>query len=208
MKTYWESRYQTEGKIWGNAPSRTAFYAMELFRQAGVKKILVPGSGYGRNTRLFSASGLDMTGVEISPSACNMAKVFDPQSSFYNASVLDMSFLAEKFDAVYCHSVLHLFREQDRKTLIRQSADRLAVNGLMFFSVMSEKDPGYGKGAETEKTTFESKPGRPVHYFTAADLQAHFNAMKILETGIMEEPENHGEEGPHVHPWRYIYVRI
>jgi SAM-dependent methyltransferase len=208
MNEYWDKRYQAEGKIWGESPSRTAFQALELFRAAGVKTILVPGSGYGRNTRLFSESGFKVTGIEISPAAFALAQEFDPQSSFYNGSVLDMSFLAYKFDAVYCHSVLHLFREQDRKTLIRQCADRLASNGYMFFSVMSEKDPGCGKGAETEKNTFESKPGRPAHYFTESDLKAHFKGMTILETGITEEPENHGAEGPHVHPWRYIYVRI
>jgi SAM-dependent methyltransferase len=208
MKEYWDKRFQAEGKIWGDAPSRTAVHALEFFRQAGVKKILVTGSGYGRNTRLFSESGVEVTGIEISPSAYKMAQVLDPQSSFYNASVLDMSFLADIFDAVYCHSVLHLFREQDRKTFIRQCADRLAADGLMFFSVMSEKDPGYGKGAETENNTFESKPGRPVHYFSETDLKAHFKGMTVLETGIMEEQEDHGEEGPHVHPWRYIYVRI
>jgi cyclopropane fatty-acyl-phospholipid synthase-like methyltransferase len=208
MKTYWESRYQAEGKMWGDAPSRTAVHALEFFRQAGVKKILVPGSGYGRNTRLLSESGFEVTGVEISATAYALALKFDTQSSFYNTSILDLSFLAEKYDAVYCHSVLHLFREQDRKTFIRQCADRLTANGLMFFSVMSEKDPGCGKGTETEKNTFESKPGRPAHYFSESDLKAHFKGMTVLETGIMEEPENHGAEGPHVHPWRYIYVRI
>jgi cyclopropane fatty-acyl-phospholipid synthase-like methyltransferase len=208
MNTYWENRYQAEGKIWGEAPARTAVYALELFRKAGVKTLLVAGAGYGRNTRLFSAAGMSVTGIEISPWAYKLAGKFDPQSRFYNASVLDMSFLADRFDAIYGYSILHLFLEQDRKTFIRQCVDRLVPGGLMFFSVMSEKDPGCGKGAETEANTFESKPGRPAHYFTDADLKAHFDKMKILATGIMDEPENHGAEGPHVHPARYIYVRI
>ena len=76
----------------------------------------------------------------------------------------------------------------------------------MFFTVFSEKEESYGKGKQIEKNTFESKPGRPVHYFDEDDLKAHFKKMEILETGIMEDPEDHGE-GPHTHLLRYIYVR-
>ena len=54
MKEYWQERYLKDGKIWGNAPSKTAEYALKLFREKNVKKILVPGAGYGRNSRLFS----------------------------------------------------------------------------------------------------------------------------------------------------------
>ena len=208
MNEYWEARFQAEGKIWGDAPSRTAVYALELFRKAGVKTILVPGSGYGRNTKLFATSGFKVTGVEISPAAYKMALKFDPPSKFYNASALDLSFLEDKFDAIYCFNVLHLFREKDRKLFIKECAGRLNAGGLMFFTAFSEKEDSFGKGAQTEPNTFESKPGRPVHYFTESDLKAHFKGLKILKTGILEDPENHGAEGSHTHRLRYIYVKI
>ena len=57
MKEYWNKRYNNEGKIWGDLPSKTAQYALELFSKNKVKRILIPGSGYGRNSKLFSASG-------------------------------------------------------------------------------------------------------------------------------------------------------
>ena len=139
--------------------------------------------------------------------AYTMALEFDPLSRFYNASALDMSFLPDTFDAVYCFNVLHLFREKDRKLFIRPCVNKVKNNGLMFFTVFSEKESSYGKGKEVERNTFESKPGRPVHYFTDSDLKAHFKEMEILETGIMEDPENHGAEGPHTHRLRYIYVK-
>jgi SAM-dependent methyltransferase len=208
MSEYWDKRFQAEGRIWGDSPSRTASHALEIFRRAAVKKILVPGSGYGRNTRLFSTSGFDVTGVEISQTAHTMARVFDPLSRFHNASVLEMSFLADSYDAVYCFNVLHLFREKEREIFVKQCTDRVKVKGLMFFTVFSEKEESYGKGQETEKNTFETKPGRPVHYFTDSDLKAHFREMEILETGVIEDPENHGAEGLHTHRLRFICVRI
>jgi SAM-dependent methyltransferase len=207
MNEYWEQRYRAEGRIWGELPSRTAEYALELFRKNKVIKALVPGSGYGRNTRLFSCSGLEVTGIEISATACTMALEFDTLSRFHNASALDMAFLSEKYDAIYCFNILHLFLEEERKLFIQQCIARVKNNGLMFFTVFSEKEESYGKGREVEKDTFESKPGRPTHYFTEKELREHFKGMEILETGLVEDPEDHGE-GPHTHILRYICVRV
>jgi hypothetical protein len=78
----------------------------------------------------------------------------------------------------------------------------------MFFAVFSEKEASYGKGKEVERNTFASKPGRPVHYFTDSDLKAHFKKMEVVETGMMEDPEDHGAEWPHTHQLRYICVKV
>ena len=206
MNEYWDNRFKEEGKIWGNVPSRTAEYALQLFKQNEVKKLVVPGSGYGRNTKLFSASGIKVAGVEISATACKMAHEFDPATRIYNDTVLDMSYLAGNYDAIYCFNVLHVFRQYDRDLFIGQCASRIKKQGLMFFTVFSEKDESYGKGKQIEKNTFESRPGRYAHYFDEDDLKAHFQKIEILETGMMEDPEDHGE-GPHTHLLRYIYVR-
>ena len=206
MNDYWEARFKKEGKIWGEAPSRTAEYTLQFFRQNEVKKLVVPGSGYGRNTRLFSTSGIKVAGVEISATACKMAHEFDSATRIYNDTVLDMSYLAGNYDAVYCYNVLHLFWQDDRHLFISQCTGRIKKQGLMFFTVFSEKEESYGKGKLIEKNTFESKPGRPVHYFDEDDLKGHFKNMEIMETGIMEDPEDHSE-GPHTHQLRYIYVR-
>jgi 2-polyprenyl-3-methyl-5-hydroxy-6-metoxy-1,4-benzoquinol methylase len=206
MNQYWDKRYQAEGKIWGDEPSLTARRALEIFRENKVNKVLVPGSGYGRNTRLFSASGLQVTGVEISMEACRLAMAFDPDTRIFNISVLDMSSLRGRYDGIYCFNVLHLFLEADRKRFIKECIKNVKVNSPMFFTAFSEKEESYGKGAEVEKNTFESKPGRPAHYFSEPDLKYHFRTMQVMETGLMEDRENHGE-GPHTHILRYICVK-
>lgn len=206
MNIYWNNRYKAEGKIWGDEPSRTAVYALEIFRKAGVNKLLVPGSGYGRNTKLFSAAGMKVTGAEISMEACRLAMSFDPETRVFNVSALDMSTLRGRYDGLYCFNVLHLFREADRKNFIKECTRNVKANGPMFFTVFSEQEESFGKGAKVEKNTYESKPGRPVHYFTEPDLRYHFREMPIVETGLMEDHENHGE-GPHTHILRYICVK-
>jgi len=205
-KNYWDNRSQNEGYVWGTSPSQTAGYAAGVFHKNGVKKVLVPGSGYGRNTKVLSESGFDVTGVEVSEVACEMAREYDPQTRTYNGSALDMSFDDSRYDAVYCYNVMHLFREKERKQCLQACADKVKGNGLLFFTVFSDREPSFGKGQEVEKNTFESRPGRPAHYFTEAELRDYFEGFEIIESGVTEDPENHSE-GPHIHVLLYILAR-
>ncbi len=205
-KEFWDSRFNEEGKVWGELPSKSAYQALELFRRHGVKSILVPGSGYGRNTRLFSSSGFDVTGIEISGTACNLAKQFDPKTRTYEGSVLDMAFVPGTFDAIYCFNTLHLFCENDRRLFVQECLGKLGEPGLAFFTVFSEKEPSFRQGREVESNTYESRPGRPTHYFTEEDLRQHFRDFEIFETGIVHEPEDHGGQ-PHTHILRYIIAQ-
>ena len=205
-KTYWDKRFQDEGYVWGTSPSQTAAYAVEIFHKNGLQKVLVPGSGYGRNTKVLSESGFDVTGIEVSEVAGEMARKYDPQTRTYNGSVLDMSFDDRQYDAVYCYNVLHLFREIERKQCLQACTYKVKDNGLLFFTVFSDREPSFGKGQEVEKNTFESRPGRPAHYFTEAELRDYFEHFEIIESGVIEDPENHGE-GPHIHVLLYILAR-
>ncbi len=207
MDGYWETRFSKEGKIWGDSPSRTATYALELFQKCGVKKILVPGAGYGRNTKLFSSAGFKVVGIEVSETAFKLAKQYDPGTTFLHGSYLDTALGNESYDTIYCFNLLHLFRENERKLFMDKCWSELKKDGLVFFVVFSEKELSFGKGREVEKNTFESKPGRPVHYFGRMDLRDHFRDFSIIENTIMEDPENHGEQGAHSHALRYIFAR-
>ncbi len=206
MKSYWDERFAGEGYVWGDSPSKTAVYALGLFRSHHVCKILVPGSGYGRNSRLFSMSGFDVTGIEISEVAWKMAQEFDPLTKHHNGSVLDMSLGGTTYDAIFCFNTVHLFYKEERRLFLRECAGKLRDGGLMFFVVFSESEPSYGKGKQVEDNTFESRPGRPAHYFAEDDLLAHFSDFEILESGVLEDPEDHGE-GPHTHVLRYVFAR-
>ena len=206
-KEYWESRFKEEGKIWGESPSQSAHGALKLFLANNVKTVLVPGSGYGRNTKLFSASSLDVTGIEISETAYKLASQFDPRSKFFKRTVLDMSFDNNQYDAIYCFNVLHLFRQPERELFLNQCIGKLKERGLVYFVVFSNEESTFGQGQETEPNTFESKPGRPVHYCTEADLRQHFHDFKIIDIGTIQDPENHGGHA-HIHILRYIVARL
>jgi SAM-dependent methyltransferase len=203
---YWDSRFIAEGKIWGDSPSQSAHDALRLFNANHVQSVLVPGSGYGRNTKLFSTTGMDVTGIEISETAYKIALQFDTRTKFYMGSVLDMSFDQTKYDAIYCFNVLHLFRQAERELFLQQCLGRLKPYGFAYFTVFSDDEDTLGQGNRIEPNTFESKPGRPVHYFTDEDLRGHFRDWQILETDTVRDPENHGGQA-HTHSLRYIFCR-
>ncbi len=204
---YWEKRFLDEGKIWGVKPSKSAYLAIKLFKKYNVKKILVPGAGYGRNTKLLSDSEFEVTGIEISKTAIDLAKSFDSNSRFFEGSILNMPFSNEVYDAIYCFNVLHLFLREDRFNFIIKCFDQLKFGGYVFFTVFSEKELSFGKGKKLEHNTFESKPGRPTHYFTQNDLYEHFADYIIIKNGIIKEEENHGNLGKHCHILRYIFAK-
>ncbi|MFW9827237.1 MAG: class I SAM-dependent methyltransferase [Candidatus Thorarchaeota archaeon] len=204
---YWNNRFLDKGEIWGNEPSKTAVYALNLFKKYNLKKILIPGAGYGRHTKFFSSNNYEVTGIEISEVAVSIAKENDINSKYILGSVLDMPYNKEIYDAVFCHNLLHLLLEEQRISFIRKCYNQLRYNGFAFFSVFSEQEQSFGKGTIIEKNTFESKPYKPTHYFTERDIKKHFDAFSIIETNIIEEKENHGELGPHTHKLRYIFVK-
>lgn len=206
-QSYWESRFSKEGKIWGDEPSKSALYCLELFRNYNIEKMLVPGSGYGRHTKFFSENSYQVVGIEISESAIQIAKKFDTSTDFINNSVLDMKDYGDIYDAIFCFNTLHLFLNNDRLKFLKKCFISIKPKGYLFFTAFSEKESSFGKGKELEKNTFESKVGRPTHYFTEDDLKQHFKDLNIIEMGIIEEQENHGEMGFHTHLLRYIFAQ-
>jgi len=204
---YWNQRFSNEGKIWGHKPSSTAIYALDLFQKYHIKKIFIPGAGYGRNSKLFSNHNFDVVGMEISEIAYNIAKTYDNKTKFILGSILDIPLNEEFYDAIYCYNTLHLFLREDRIKFLRNCYIQLKPNGFIYFVVFSDKEQSFGKGKQIEENTYESKPGRPTHYFTEEDIIEHFKDYSIIETGIVEDQENHGESGFHTHTLRYIFAQ-
>lgn len=206
MKEFWEQRFKKEGTVWSNHPSKSAFYAADYFQKYPVKNIMILGIGYGRNARPFIEKGYEVSGNDISDEAVRLLNHSDLKGKIkkmYIGSFLDIQIKDEKYDAIFSFNVLHLFKEKDRISIINKCKSMLNQSGLLFFTVMSEFDIDYGKGTEIEYNTFD-KRGKPVHFFTEPDIINHFKEFKILETKLIDEPEEHGDLGKHIHQCRII----
>jgi 2-polyprenyl-3-methyl-5-hydroxy-6-metoxy-1,4-benzoquinol methylase len=206
LKDYWNTQFSKHHYIWGETPSQSAAIALSLFRDHKVNKILIPGSGYGRNSKLFSTSGFDVTGIEIAEEACRLAQAYDPATKLYHGSFLDDDLVQGQYQGIYCFNVLQLFLKIERIRFVQKSAQLLSPKGLMFFTGISDQDPSYGEGEEVEENTFAVKPDKILHYFTLDDLQEHFEGFEILDVGSLEDQVNHTQYGSKSYQIRYISV--
>jgi 2-polyprenyl-3-methyl-5-hydroxy-6-metoxy-1,4-benzoquinol methylase len=206
-RDYWNAQFSKYSHVWGETHSKSAEIALLLFRKHKVNQILVPGSGYGRNSRLFSTSGFDVTGIEISDEACALAQEYDPATKLYNGSFLENSLVQGPYQGIYCFNVLQLFLKPDRIRFVQKSAQLLSPKGLMFFTGISDQDPSFGQGEEVEENTFAVQPDKTLHFFTLEDLRAHFEEFEILEVGELEDQISHTRYGSKRYQIRYILVR-
>lgn len=205
MAEYWSGRFAREGMIWGDQPSPTALMAREWFLEQGVGSVLVPGAGYGRNTKVFSSDFVTY-GIELSSAAIELAAEWDSKTQFTEGSALERQ-LDFQVDAVYCYDVLHLFLADERRSLIAASLEQLRPGGLLYFTSFSDEDPNNGSGRQLEQGTFEYKEGKYAHFFSDADLREHFAGTNILGTDAWEETLHSLQGGSHSYILRVIRAR-
>ena len=106
MPEFWETAFKNNAKMWGENPTNNALDVLELFQQHGIKQMLVPGFGYGRNAKVFYDKGFDVTGIEISETAIARArKHFGNDTTIYHGSVSDMPFSETLYQGIYCFTV-------------------------------------------------------------------------------------------------------
>jgi SAM-dependent methyltransferase len=203
---YWNERYRKEGQLWGARPSQSLWSAIQVFGTFAVNYVLIPGCGYGRLSRLFSMSGFSVAGVDISDKAIEMARQLDPQGVYYQASVLKMDFDKLLYDAIYSFNTLHLLMQEDRLRMIAECRRKLKPGGLMFITVFSDEEEDYKRSLQVESGTFETKAGRPAHYFSEKDLKDHFRDDEVIDCGMVHDAENHGGK-EHIHHLRYICLK-
>lgn len=206
MKGYWDKRFESKEMVWGEEPSQTVYHATDVFARNNVQTVLVPGSGYGRNTRHLS-SHFSVVGLEFSKSAIEMSKDWDEKTRMIECSILEPINLETQWDAIYCYNVLHLFLMEDRMKLIRNSMKQLCDQGIMYFTCFSDQDQRNGRGSVLEDNTYEYKEGKAAHFFTEQDLIQHFAGMRVIETGLLDEGITYSETETEKYSLRYIIVQ-
>ena len=199
---FWNKRFIKEGKIWGLQPTKSARIASDVFKQTRAKKILVCGCAYGRNAIYFAKQGFDVTAIDNSPIAIEMATKLKLGSmtklSYQLADARNLPFEAEEFDAVFDHALLHLLSATERLQALKEYRRVLKPKGFLVLCVFSVQDPSYGKGRKVDENTFESRVGRVAHYFDNSDLQKTLQSWQQLASiSISEEEEHSGSKHSH-----------
>ena len=189
MAEFWESTFSNNEKMWGEQPTDNAHVVCKLMQKRGVKNILVPGFGYGRNAKVFYDNGFIVSGIEISKTAIKRAqKKFNNNVCIHHGSVNNMPFDQSLYDGIYCYSLIHLLNKTNRQQLLSNCYKQLKAKGIMVFVALSVKDTRYGVGEKIEKDTFRIPQGLNLFFYTQAAITEEFGKYNIIQATEINEP--------------------
>lgn len=187
-KEFWEAAFTDKREMWGCEPAQSAVIAKELFAEQGVKNVLVPGIGYGRNAQLFIDNGMSVTGVEISATAIEMARNhYGDSMKIYYGSVGDMPYDSKKYDGIFCYALIHLLGSEERKKLIQDCYNQLTDNGYMVFTAISKDAATYGTGTFISEDRYELHGGVKMFFYDKEVITEEFSNAGLYEVTMIEE---------------------
>lgn len=181
MTEFWEKAFSENQRMWGSTPTESALFARDRFVRAGVKDVLILGMGYGRNAEVFSAAGMNVTGIEISETAISLARAHGLTFPIHHGSVLDMPFDQAEYDGIFCFALIHLLDAAGRAKLIRDSVRQLRPGGQMIFTVVTKEAPMYGHGKELGEDWYERLPGLPMYFYDEDSVRREFGDAGLVE---------------------------
>ncbi len=205
MTEFWESSYNEMQTTWGFEPCNSAILSKDIFIENEAKSILIPGIGYGRNAKVFIENGINVTGIEISKTAINLARNKNGLGiKIHNGSVTEMPFSNNLYDGIFCYAMIHLLNVRERKKFIRDCYSQLKPKGCMIFIVVSKKASMFGNGKQLSKDRYEIMKGLNVFFYDFESVKREFGGYELIETVEINEPIKHIENEP---PLKLILVK-
>ena len=205
MTEFWELSFQDKQTMWGFEPADSARETVDLFQKNGLKKILIPGFGYGRNAKIFTDYGFQVTGIEISETAIDLAKKhYGDHVKVYHGSVRAMPFDQEFYDGIFCYALIHLLNAQERIKLIQDCYQQLIPDGYMVFVAISKKDITYGEGEKLGKDRFLTKHGVKLFFYDLDSIEKEFGKYGLVDAKEINEPTNSMGKKPSQKFWEII----
>jgi SAM-dependent methyltransferase len=204
MTEFWESSFIEKQMMWGFEPSDSAILTKDFFLEKKVKDILIPGIGYGRNAKIFYDNRINVTGIEISKTAIDLAEQNGLDIRIYHGSVTDMPFDNKLYDGIFCYGLIHLLNSSERKKLIKDCYSQLKPNGYMIFTAVSKKYPMFGKGKQLSKDRFEIMKGLKMFFYDSESIKQEFGKYGLVEFSNIDEPNKNMENKP---PVNFIIVK-
>lgn len=199
MTEFWESAFTKMQTAWGLEPTTSACLACDYFTRTGVKDVLIPGIGYGRNARPFLTRGMSVAGIEISETAIALARTeLGLQIPIAHGSVTDMPFDHRKYDGIFSHGLIYLLDQRGRQKLIRDCYRQLTQGGHMIFTLISKKAPMYGQGPRLGEDWYERLPNLPMYFYDADSVKREFGPYGLVEFSEIEEPSDGGVSLPFI----------
>ncbi|CAN5438582.1 class I SAM-dependent methyltransferase [soil metagenome] len=195
MSRIWDKVYSNDSAFFGEEPSKFAQKCYTDFKKYHVKRLLELGCGQGRDTIFFASKGLDIHALDSSIIAIeNLHKNFREKNISIDLKHFDarqgIPFSNNFFDAIYAHMFFNMrLTDEELKFLFIESNRVLKNNGMLYFSVRSDKDAQYNKGKRINDNIYEIN-GFQIRFFAKSQIRSfladNFEIKDILED--YEEP--------------------
>jgi SAM-dependent methyltransferase len=190
MKNYWNDQYQAQDPLWGLDPSLAARLAAFNITIPTDGNVLDFGCGYGRDTFFFVRRGLEVIGVDSSAEAILRARQIQSElsDSNYRAQFMvgdcgQISITSiGQVNLVYSNYTIHLLRDDERESFIKNVKPILKPCGRLAISLMSDQDEDFGKGNRLADGTFQRTDGKIQHFFSEAEARS-----MIIASGLRLE---------------------
>jgi len=204
MTEFWESSFIENQMMWGFEPSDSAIVTKDFFLEKKVKDILIPGIGYGRNAKVFIENGINVTGIEISKTAIDLARENGLDISIHHGSITDMPFDNKLYDGIFCYALIHLLDNREREKFIKDCYEQLKPNGYMIFTTISKEAPMFGKGKQLDKDYFEIMEGVKMFFYDSDSVKQEFGKYGLIDYSEIVEPHKNMENKP---PFKFLMVK-
>lgn len=190
MTEFWEEAFKDKREMWGLEPAKSAVLTKDFFVENHVKKVLIPGIGYGRNAQIFIDNEMSVTGIEISQTAIDLAqRHFGNDVLIYHGSVTEMPFDTDLYDGIFCYGLIYLLDKDERAKFIRDCFNQLTKNGVMVFTAITKNAQTYGQGTQLSKDRFEMFGGVKIFFYDHETIEEEFGSAGLFE--VMEVTENY-----------------
>jgi SAM-dependent methyltransferase len=201
---FWESSFIEKQTMWGYEPTDSAILTKDFFLKKNIKEILIPGIGYGRNAKVFIDNGINVTGIEISKTAIELARQNGLNIPIFHGSVTDMPFDNKHYDGIFSFALLHLLNKHERDKFIKACYDQLKPNGYMIFTTVSKKAPMYGKGKQLDNDYYEIMDGVKMFFYDTDTIKQDFGNYGLIELSEIDEPNKEMKNKP---PINFLMVK-
>lgn len=193
MTERWEEAFVRSQRMWGEGPALSTALAKDYFIEHGVRNVLIPGVGYGRNAKPFLEAGMSVVGIEISATAIGLAReTMGLGFPIHHGSVTDMPYDTNTYDGIFCYGLIYLLDGAARAKLLADCWKQLAPNGVMVFTVISKAAPMYGQGKHLGEDWYEPHPGISMFFYDEAAIAREFGDYGLVESKPIAEPAGKG----------------
>ncbi len=182
---------------------------VELVESGKVKpcKTIDLGCGTGNHATYLATLGFDVTGVDISPTAIEIAKEYAKKKgvkcNFFVKDVLgNLDEVRKTFDFAYDWEVLHHIFPEQRKKYVENVYEIINPSGKYLSVCFSEKDPGFGGSGKYRETRL----GTILYFSSEEELRGIFEPYFNIEE--LKTIEIRGKPTPHPANYAFLEKKI